>query len=46
MFNTNEWFYFTEGLDKKTCNKIKNVAKGNWVQSAVDTRKEENKFKI
>ena len=39
MFNTNEWFYFTEALDRKICNKIRNVAKGNWEQSAVDTKK-------
>ena len=37
MFNTNDWFYFTEGLDKNTCNKIKNVAKGKWKKSKVDT---------
>ena len=39
MLNTNEWFYFTKGLDKKTCNKIRNVAGGNWKQSVVDTKK-------
>ena len=39
MLNTNEWFYFTNGLDKTTCNKIKHAAKSNWKQSAVDTRK-------
>ena len=35
MFNTNEWFYFIEGLDKKTCNKIRNSAKGKWKKSKV-----------
>ena len=40
MLNTNEWFYFTKGLDKKTCNKIKNSVKGNWKQSEVDTNKD------
>ena len=41
MFNTNEWFYFTDGLDKKTCNKIKNSAKGKWMGSEVNTKKGE-----
>jgi len=39
MLNVNEWFYFTKGLDRKTCNKIRNTAKGNWKQSTVDTKK-------
>ena len=39
MFSINEWFYFTKGLDKKTCNKIRNAAKGNWKQSRVDIKK-------
>jgi PKHD-type hydroxylase len=38
MYNINEWFYFTEGLDKKTCNKIRNSAKGNWEESVVDIK--------
>ena len=38
MFSTNDWFYFTEGLDKKTCNKIRNSAKGKWEKSGVDTK--------
>lgn len=38
MLSINEWFYFTKGLDKKTCNKIKNEARGNWKQSTVDDR--------
>ena len=39
MLSVNEWFYFTKGLDKKTCNKIKHAAKSNWKQSTVDTKK-------
>ena len=41
MHSTNQWFYFTNGLDKKTCNKIRNSAKGNWEKSTVDTKKGE-----
>jgi len=40
MHNTNEWFYFTDGLDKKTCNKIRNSAKGKWEKSGVNTKKD------
>ena len=40
MFSTNEWFYFTEGLNKKTCNKIRNSAKGKWEESGVNTKKD------
>ena len=40
MFSTNEWFYFIKGLDKKTCNKIRNSAKGKWEESGVDTKKD------
>ena len=39
MHSTNEWFYFTEGLDKKTCNKIRNSAKGKWKKSEVHINK-------
>jgi len=39
MLSVNEWFYFTKGLDQKICNKIRHAAKGNWEQSAVDTKK-------
>ena len=39
MHNTNEWYYFIEGLDKKTCNKIRNSARGRWKESGVDTKK-------
>ena len=38
MHSTNEWFYFTEGLDKKTCNKIRNSAKGKWDKHKVDVK--------
>ena len=37
---TNEWFVFNKVLDKKTCNKIKKLAQGNWAESSVDTQKE------
>tara|TARA_R100001143_G_scaffold24637_1_gene25063 strand:+ start:514 stop:1146 length:633 start_codon:yes stop_codon:yes gene_type:complete len=40
MNNTNEWFYFTDGLDQKICTKIRHAAKGNWEQSTVDTKKD------
>ena len=40
MYSTNDWFYFTEGLDKKTCNKIRNSAKGKWEESGVNTKKD------
>ena len=41
MYSTNDWFYFTKGLDKKTCNKIRNSAKGKWKESVVNTKKGE-----
>ena len=37
---TNEWYIFQGALDKKTCNKIKRLAKDNWEDSSVDTTKE------
>ena len=40
MYNTNDWFYFTSALDKKTCNKIRNSAKGKWEESGVNTKKD------
>ena len=40
MFSTNQWFYFTDALDKKTCNKIRNSAKGKWRESTVNTKKD------
>ena len=36
---TNEWYIFEGALDKKTCNKIKRLAKDNWEDSSVDTSK-------
>ena len=37
---TNEWFVFDGGsIDKKTCNKIKRLARNNWEESSVDTSK-------
>ena len=39
MLNTNEWYIFDGALDKKTCNKIKRLAKNNWEESSVDTSK-------
>ena len=39
MHNTNEWLYFTDGLDKKTCDKIRNAVKGKWSESKIDTKK-------
>ena len=36
---TNEWYIFHDALDKKTCNKIKRLAKDNWEDSGVDTSK-------
>ena len=38
MHSVNEWFYFTNGLDKKTCNKIINSAKGKWEESGVNIK--------
>ena len=40
MYSTNDWFYFTDGLDKKTCNKIRNSAKGKWKDSKVNVKKD------
>ena len=39
MYSINGWLYFTEGLDKKTCNKIRNSAKNEWKESEVNTQK-------
>ena len=41
MYSTYEWFYFTDGLDKKICNKIKNSVKEKWKKSVVDIGKVE-----
>ena len=37
LYFTNEWFIHQQVVDKKTCNKIKNLGKGNWEESSVDT---------
>ena len=36
---TNEWYIFREVIDRKTCNKIKRLARNNWEESGVDTSK-------
>ena len=36
---TNEWYIFHEVIDRKTCNKIKRLARNNWEESSVDTSK-------
>ena len=50
MYVTNEWFIFHEAIDKKTCNKIKRLAQGNWVGASIDikttTLDEERKTEI
>jgi|TARA_R100000306_G_scaffold48419_1_gene45823 PKHD-type hydroxylase len=33
---TNEWFYYTAAIDKKTCNKIKNLGKDNFKAAKID----------
>ena len=33
---TNEWYIFKGKIDKKTCDKIKKLAVGNWEESAID----------
>ena len=37
---TNEWYIFNQEIDKKTCDKIKKLAQGNWKESEVATSKE------
>ena len=36
---TNEWFFWTSALDKKTCNKIKALGKDNFNPAEVDKKK-------
>ena len=38
MYTVNEWYIFEGALDKKTCNKIKRLAKNNWEESSVDIK--------
>jgi len=33
----NDWFIFDNAIDKKTCNKIKKVAEGKWMESTVNS---------
>ena len=40
MYSVNEFFCIPEGLDKKTCDKIRNLAKGKWKESKVNTKKD------
>ena len=35
---TNEWFFWNSALDKKTCNKIKALGKGNFNPAYIDTK--------
>ena len=36
---TNEWFFWTSAIDKKTCNKIKALGKDDFKSAEVDTKK-------
>ena len=40
MFLTNEWFFYVSALNKKTCNKIKALAKNDFESAKVDINKE------
>jgi len=40
MYSINEYVCILGALDKKTCNKIRNLAKGKWEESGVDTKKD------
>jgi PKHD-type hydroxylase len=37
MWFTNEWFVFNNVIDKKTCDRIKNLGRGKWVESTVES---------
>jgi len=39
MYLTNEWFFWTSQIDKKTCNKIKALGKDNFKSAKVDINK-------
>ena len=39
LYFTNEWYTFSQEIDKQTCNKIKRLGQGKWEDSAVDTSK-------
>ena len=36
---TNEWYYYTSAIDKKTCNKIKALAKNDFSAAEIDRNK-------
>ena len=38
LYFTNEWYILPQVVDKKTCDKIKNLGRGNWEESSVDTK--------
>jgi len=40
MYLTNEWYFFTSAIDKKTCNKIKSLGKDTFKSAEVDIRRE------
>ena len=37
---TNEWFFYTSAIDKKTCNKIKALGKNDFKSAVVDLKEE------
>ena len=39
MQPTNEWYFFTDAIDKATCNKIKKVAGNDWEETSVNINK-------
>ena len=39
MYNINDWFSFTAGLDKITCDKIRNSVKSEWKKSEINVHK-------
>ena len=39
MYLTNEWYFYTSVIDKKTCNKIKALAKNDFKGAKVDAKK-------
>ena len=39
MLRINDWYCFTEELDKNTCDKIKNSTEYKWKKSIIDIKK-------
>ena len=39
MFCVNEWYFWENALDKNTCDKIINSAKGKWKKSEINTKR-------